>query len=129
MESDAIFKKCPSCLIEWKTRADFLGDAALELNGYQTNFNKLEQGLFYFTHNDGDCLSTIALEARNFLDLYKGPRYLGSKALGDDCPQYCLDDGQLNRCQEVCECAFVREVTHLIAEAQKGRGASPSPAT
>lgn len=121
MDPDAIFTKCPSCLIEWKTRADFLDDTTLELNGYQTNFNRLEHGLLYFTHRVGDCLSTIALEARDFLDMYRGPRYLGSKALGDDCPHYCIDDGQLTRCEMVCECAFVREVTHLIAEGQKGR--------
>lgn len=109
-----IFKRCTSCFSEWKTREEFLNDASLELNGYRVNYQELERGLFFFTHKKAGCCSSMALEAREFLDLFGGPRYAERKTHGEKCPRYCDDEKQPNRCDALCECAFVREVIDII---------------
>jgi hypothetical protein len=120
MNETNVFKKCPSCFTSWATRNDFLRDGSLELNGYKADFQKLEYGLFFFTHKVADCFSTMALEAGDFLDLYTGTIYLESKTLTDECPRYCIDEKQLNRCEAKCECAFVREVLQIVKKSQEG---------
>jgi hypothetical protein len=104
------------CNKVWLTRNDFLDDPQIELNGYQADFEKLEYGLFYFTHYAPECHSTMAIETREFLDLYSGVKYTERKTLTDDCPRYCTEKEQLNRCDALCECAFVREVIQIIKE-------------
>ncbi|MCP3876245.1 MAG: hypothetical protein GY699_24270 [Desulfobacteraceae bacterium] len=42
-----IFKTCPNCGFQWKTRNDFLKDSLKELNGYTADSEKLEYGLFF----------------------------------------------------------------------------------
>ncbi len=69
-----IFKKCPMCGKEWTNRNLFLKDVKLNLNGYQADFEKLEWGLFYFTHLKESCKSTMAVETKEFLDLYTGEK-------------------------------------------------------
>lgn len=49
-----------------------------------------------------------------FYDLYTGPRYPGKKALSPECPRYCIDEKMLDRCEVICECAFVREIIQII---------------
>lgn len=116
MEKREIFKTCPMCLTEWVTRDEFLDDQTLEINGYGVDFEKLEWSLFYFTHTKEGCGSTIALEAKDFLDLYSGKKYTKRRTGQEDCPGYCLDKKQLNRCDAHCECAFNREIIELIKE-------------
>ena len=118
MADETIFKTCPMCLTEWKTRDDFLDDKSLELNGYKADFEKLEWGLFFFTHKKEDCLSTMTIEAKDFLSLYSGKKYTERSTGEEDCPGYCLDENQLNRCDALCECAFNREVIQIIKERQ-----------
>lgn len=108
------------CATEWKTRDDFLDDKTLHINGYGADFEKLERGLFYFTHQQEGCFSTVVLEARDFMDLYSGKKYTERKTGLKDCPAYCLDEKQLDRCDAVCECAFYREVIHIIRERHSG---------
>jgi hypothetical protein len=84
------------------------------LNGYQADFEKLEYGLFFFTHHHPDCNSTLAIEVVDFWDLYKGPRYLQRRTGAAECPGYCLDKNQLARCDALCECAFVRDLVQVI---------------
>lgn len=110
------FKKCPMCGYIWPTREDFLKDKLLNLNGYSADFEKLEYGLFFFTHNKTDCGSTLVLEAVNFLDMYDGPKYSERKTKEPGCPGYCLDQDNLERCDMFCECAFVREVLNKVKE-------------
>lgn len=112
------FKRCPMCHHQWLSRNDFLTDSRLRINGYQADFKKLEDGLFYFTHESDDCYTTMAIPSVQFLDLYDGPRYTERKAGTEGCPGYCLNREQLDRCTEFCECSFVREVIQIIKKRQ-----------
>ena len=107
------FKTCPCCGASWPTRESFLADSYLRVDGYQSDFELLEEGLFFFTHCT-DCYSTMSVPAREFADLYTGPRYTERKTLTSECPRYCIDKEQLARCDAYCECAFVREVLHIV---------------
>lgn len=98
----------------WKTRDEFLKDRSLELNGYGADFRELGNGLFYFTHKVQDCSTTMALKAREFLNLYTGEKYPDRKMGSDECPRLCLDKNALDRCPVFCECAFVRELIQII---------------
>ena len=115
MASD-VFKICPMCSTVWKTRGDFLGDKTLEVNGYVTDFEKLEWSLFYFTHSKKNCGSTMAIEVKEFLNLYSGEQYTERRMGQEECPGYCLEKEQLNRCDAHCDCAFNREVLDVIKE-------------
>ncbi len=92
----------------------FLKDRKLQLNGYQVDFEMLEQGLFYFTHRVEGCHSTMVVEAGQFFDLNPGVRYKERNTGKDDCPGYCLKKDQLDRCENSCECAYVRDVIDII---------------
>jgi hypothetical protein len=118
MTDEVIFKKCPMCRKIWGNRDVFLADDSLELEGYGADFEKLEKGLFYFTHRVPGCFSTMALEAREFISLYTGEKYPDSKMGGDECPRICLDKTKLDRCPAFCENAFVREIIQIIRERQ-----------
>ncbi len=118
MSDNKIFKLCPMCSTQWKTRDEFLDDPTLVLNGYGMDFEKLEWSLFYFTHATEGCHSTLAIVAEQFLDMYKGKRYTERRTGLEDCPRYCLDEKQLNRCDAFCECAFNREVIQIIKARQ-----------
>ena len=110
------FKMCPCCFFVWPTRTDFLKDPSLLLNGYKADFEALEFGLFFFTHQAAECQSTLALEVNDFMDLYQGTRHTGRRTGMSDCPGYCVDKEQLQRCDALCECAFVREILHLVKQ-------------
>ena len=116
MTERTIFKICPMCLTEWENRDQFLDDQSLEINGYGADFENLEWSLFYFTHKKEGCFSTMALEAKDFLDLYTGKEYTKRRAGEEECPRYCLDEKQLNRCEAFCECPFNREIIEIIKE-------------
>jgi hypothetical protein len=114
-----IFKICPMCSTQWKTRDDFMKDRLLHIDGYQADFEKLEWSLFYFTHHQKDCLSTMTIEAKDFLDLYSGKKYSERRTGQEDCPGFCLEKEQLARCEALCECAFNREIIQAIKEKQQ----------
>jgi hypothetical protein len=116
MAEKEIFKTCPMCSTVWETRDQFLDDQSLELIGYKADFEHLEWGLFYFTHRKKGCFSTIALQAKEFLSLYSGKKYTERRTGKEECPGYCLEEKQLNRCDALCECAFNREVIQIIKE-------------
>lgn len=106
------FKQCPNCGATWHTRQRFLDDPAVDLVGYQVNFEQLELGLFLFNHLE--CRSTMAVWAQAFRDLYSGPVYLQRLTGSDTCPAYCLRQDELDPCPAVCECAWVRELLQVI---------------
>lgn len=118
MEQPTAFKTCPCCATRWESKCDFLSDPALDVNGYQVNMEDLEKGLIFFTHKQNDCHSTLAIPVSEFLDQYSGPRYTENKALSPECPRYCIDESNLERCEVICECAFVREMLHMIHESK-----------
>lgn len=120
------FQTCPCCSRAWPTRDQFLADPALMLNGYQADFERLESGLFLFTHLVPECKSTMAVEAVEFMDVYQGPRYAERRTGQAECPGYCLERDQLARCDALCECAFVREVVHIVARRHQPRLPHPT---
>ena len=101
------FKTCSQCGFEWPTREAFLGDPALDVIGYQANFEALKMGFFLFNHT---CKSTLSVRAGEFGDFYEGPVFEARATGGEQCPGYCLNQEELSPCPAECECAFVREI-------------------
>ena len=109
---DKLFKTCTGCGHHWLTRDVLLQDPAIQMVGYQANFEQLELGLFLFNHLE--CRSTIAVPAGRFRDLYAGPVF-SQCLLGEDrCLEYCLRQDELGVCTQPCECAYVREIIQVI---------------
>ena len=121
MAAEKHFKICPLCSTKWITRDEFLDDPLLDINGYQAHFEKLEWSLFYFTHQKEGCFSTIAIKAEEFLSLYSGKKYKERRTNKEDCPQYCFEKEQLDRCDALCECAFNREIIEIIKTKQDNK--------
>ncbi len=114
-----VFKTCSCCHKEWLSQNDFLSDSQIKLVGYKADLKKLDYSMFFFNHMAEDCYSTITLEALSFMNLYTGKKYRGRRTGESDCPGYCLDINQLSRCDAVCECAYNREICHLITTWEK----------
>ena len=121
MEGKENFKVCSKCKTEWTTITNFLDDQLLDLNGYQAIFENLGRGVFYFTHHKKGCFSTIALLAQDFSSLYLGGKYTERRTDKEECPGYCLEKEQLDRCDANCECAFNREIIQVIKKRQNKR--------
>lgn len=105
---------CPMCGEQWQNREVFIADRSLELTGYQADFDRLEMGLFFFTHKQEGCQSTLSMRAGEFYDLNPKVRYRQRKTLQDECPNYCLYQGNLEQCPAECECAFIRELILIL---------------
>ncbi len=58
----------------------------------------------------------MGVRVTEFMDLYSGKRYGENRALSPECPRYCIDEKRLDRCDVLCECAFVREIVQKIVE-------------
>lgn len=117
MTPPSVFKMCPSCSFQWRTRDHFLLDSDLEIVGYQVNFANLEEGLFLFNHS---CKTTLAIRAGAFKDLHDGP-VVAERATGTEaCPGHCLHRYDLNPCPAQCECNYVREVIQIIRNRPAG---------
>lgn len=86
-------------------------DPALNLIGYQVNFDYLEEGFFLFNHH---CNTTLAIRAGEFKDLYTGPIFSERLTNTDECPEYCLHKEELRPCPAKCECAYIREIIQII---------------
>jgi hypothetical protein len=97
----------------------FLSDPAIEIVGYQVNFNQLELGYFLFNHLVDACGTTMAVEALNFKDLYEGPVYSKPLTNTDQCLEYCLNRYDLRHCPTECECAWAREIIQIILHWRK----------
>ncbi len=93
-----------------------MSDKSLIINGYKPDFEKLEYGLFFFTHNKDGCFSTIAVETKEFTDLYTGKIFKERKTGTKDCKGLCLKTNDLSPCNAECEAAFVRGVIQLIKQ-------------
>jgi hypothetical protein len=115
----SVFKKCTCCNHPWFSRDEFLADNNLQLVGYQVNFGKLELGYFLFNHLT--CLSTIAVPAGMFRDLYDGPVFSERKTDTENCPGYCGDRDILDPCDQECECAYVREIIQVVQNWPKNK--------
>lgn len=120
MPIETPFKTCPMCGTEWANIDAFLDDPSLEICGYMADFGKLERGLFFFNHLTEDCHTTLTIFTGQFIGLYNGTRFTERRTGKEDCPGYCLDKNQLDRCDAFCECAFSREVIQII-KARQGK--------
>lgn len=102
------------CGTAWHERMDFLLDRTLELTGYQVDFDNLNMGLFFFTHKQKSCFSTLSVRAKEFYDLNPGKRYTERRTQQEDCPTYCLYRDNFEKCEAKCECAFVRDLLLIL---------------
>ena len=110
---ETLFKECSNCGKCWNSRDDFLGDPGMVIIGYQVHFRELTQGLFLFNH---ECGGTLALPAKVFADLYRGPIFSTQAAGTDECPLYCIREKELRSCPVKCECGYVREIIQQVKE-------------
>lgn len=108
---DRQFKNCSCCGTTWTTREAFLRDDAKKLIGYQSNFKDLELGIILF---NCCCGTTLALEVRDFIDLFQGEIFKDKKTGTDVCPGFCLNEQDLETCPAKCKCAYVREVLQMV---------------
>ena len=111
VKSVSYFKTCRSCLFKWGDLNDFLGDPEIKIIGYQVNYDDLSAGVFLFNHS---CGNTLGLPVRSFNGLYEGPVFRERAKGTAECPEYCLYQDQLDRCQVRCECAYVRDIIYII---------------
>jgi hypothetical protein len=107
------FKQC-SCGQSWKTRDAFLADPNISMNGYMAHYDDLHLGLFIFQHNLNGCETAVAIQAGEFVDLYKGETFKENLKGTDTCPEYCSHKSVLEPCPAKCECAWVREVIQIV---------------
>jgi len=114
------FKSCGNCGACWQTRTEFIECSSVDLVGYQSNFDKIEEGLFLFNHMIDSCGSTLAVPVRKFDDLYEGERYPEPKYGRDECQKRCIDRFNLERCDQKCKYAYVREILQIL-KYQKGK--------
>ena len=106
------FKQCTLCGKVWPARDDFLSEPTIELAGYQAFLPDPVLGLFLFNHQS--CGTTLALKAEEFRDLYDGPVYTERKTHTEECMGYCDTEDELRPCPQECECAWVREILHIV---------------
>lgn len=110
-DNPMMFEQCPSCKAPWPTRAGFLADPDVRLIRYRTVFSDLLAGVFLFQHR---CEGLVTIHASEFADLYDGPIFETRQTGGTKCPGYCLHVEELRPCPVQCQCAFLREIVHLI---------------
>ena len=115
-KDDRVFKRCQVCNSTWVTCTEFLEDYAVDLVGYQVDFEELVAGLFLFNHA---CGATLAIQAAAFRDLYDGPVFSERRTGTSDCPGHCLHESELAPCPAQCECAYVREIVQIVNGWQK----------
>lgn len=109
-----MFKECTSCGRPWNTREDFLEDRNVALVGYQAIYLELTAGLFLFNHLEVGCLTTLAIPAALFWDLYEGAIFEERLLNTPRCAGHCLHSDDLKPCPNKCECAFVREILQIV---------------
>ena len=110
------FKSCNVCDFIWKDRDSFLSDPNTEIIGYQVSYDEEHNGFFMFNHN---CGTSLSIPVDMFGDLYHGPKYKNILLNTEQCPEYCLDENDLNPCGEDCKFSFARELIQLIKKWQK----------
>jgi hypothetical protein len=113
------FKICPTCSKHWKTLEDFLADPELELSGYQVNFSDLTGGLFYFTHLQENCGTTLAVPVMEFTVLSSHPVLTRRKTVPGSCLGLCVRRNEIGPCPVECECTWVREMMQVIRNWKK----------
>ncbi|MBU1219859.1 hypothetical protein KKF34_05650 [Myxococcota bacterium] len=91
-----------------------MSDRSLIYKGYIADFEKLEEGLFLFLHDNEECYTTMAVKVGLFFDLYRGDRFTTRMHNSAECGGYCLNRESIALCPVKCECAFVRDIITTI---------------
>ncbi len=113
----SVFKICPKCRCEWKTKDDFLLDKTVFLNGYQPYFQSLELGFFLFTHEIENCKSTCAIKVEEILpsDLLLEVKGKTIVPFQGKCKGYCTDNFNLQDCENTnCQGQVLRKFMHYF---------------
>ena len=92
----------------------FLEDPTLRLEGYQASFVNPEKGLFLFTHEDHDCGTTLSIRAGLLKELAPNTHVHTNHTGQDGCPGHCLDQHNLEPCDQVCNMRWVRDLLPLL---------------
>lgn len=112
------FKSC-SCGMRWQSREEFLSDPHIEIAGYQVDFEHVQEGFFLFNHLRHGCRTTLSVQAGQFFDLYDGPVFRERPIGVAGCDGMCFHHADMRRCPARCECAFAREVLHVVSTWEK----------
>ena len=108
------FKICPNCKVVWETIDEFLSDPKTGLAGYQVDSEDLEGGLFFFTHQQKGCFTTLAIPVTDLLSLNDHP--LLEKRDEQLCSgsEFCQHQNDLSPRPKKCECVWVRDILQTI---------------
>jgi len=112
------FNICSQCQMSWYQRNDFIESPSIKLIGYQADFNEPTDGLFLFNHQVEECGVIMGVRVEKFIDLYTGPFYPDLKKDSDKCCSYCLDNMNLDPCDEPCSMAYIRSIIQTIKKKQ-----------
>jgi len=107
-------KECPSCGEKWNTIDQFLSDPKIKLAGYQVHFDDLEGGLFFFSHLQKECFTTLAIPVTLFLSLNDHPLLKERDEKLCIGSSFCVHQGDLSPKPKKCECIWVREILQTI---------------
>lgn len=89
-----------------------LADPDVVLLGYQAFSPNPVEGMLLFNHMT--CQTTLAIQVRSFRDLHDGPVHVESLAGTDACSGHCDTTSDLERCENRCSGAWVREVLQSV---------------
>ncbi len=114
MPEDAPFKACPMCGTRWASIEELVLDPTVQLLGYQARADRPEEGVLALLHSVEGCRTTLALEARELLPLYGGPRHEELLYGTERCRKYCLAESSLEECDQPCGMAWVRRAMQYL---------------
>ena len=112
------FKICTCCKHVWESLADLIRDEQVHVIGYQPSFSDSYEGLFFFSHNDKACGTTIAIPAGHFVNLYDGPEYTVQMDSMEQCKGFCKSFYDFGECSNECSMRSIRDIIEVL----KNRG-------
>ena len=66
----------------------------------------------------------MALKVHRFNGMCDGPIFVTPPTCIGARPEYCLFKGELRRCDEPCECAYISKLLKIIGDWPKDTGVS-----
>ena len=106
-DTETLFRTCPKCGFEWRSRDQFINDPNIMIIGYQLNYVEFVAGFFYFNHS---CKDTFTIRANVFENLYNSPVFENWGVGSELFPEHCLRYKESESCPIKCECAFVKKI-------------------
>ena len=108
------FKICTCCNHIWESLIDLIKDEQVHVIGYQPSFNDSYEGLFFFSHNNKECGTTIAIPVSCFANLYEGPDYTEQLACTELCNGLCQSFYDFGGCSKECKMRWVRDIIEVL---------------